>query len=135
MREPLVPVNKDDSASAKPLPVPRRKSVKDGPVKSCTGVDSKETNMNDNSFLERIPPQLPPRPDNNHVEPETVSPGEFHKVTPKAPPELPKRPCSKGQNGDVTSSKPPTVPARTDLQSGDDFPVPPPRKGRKKIID
>ena len=136
---PPVPISRSDSVNTKPVPVPRRKSEKNSGESGLT-IAQNETVMDKTGSPERVPPRLPPRPPGNvNLESESPLPPErLHVLTDhKTPPELPKRPSSAGQNIDATSSNPPAVPARTDLASTDDesFPVAPPRKGRKKIID
>ena len=95
--------------------------------------------MDKTGSLERLPPKLPPRPNDDNMQPETPQPPKRVPAMAdhKTPPELPKRPCSTGPNIDVTQSDAPVVPARTDLVDtsaniDDSFPIPPPRKGRKK---
>lgn len=137
LQGPPVPISRSDSVNTKPVPVPRRKSEKEASGESGSMVVHKETVMDKTGSLERSPPKLPPRPGNDSIEEETPLPPErVHTMTDhKTPPELPKRPCSTGENIDTTPSNPPTVPARTDLVNTDEnFPVAPPRKGRKKII-
>lgn len=134
-----VPISRTDSVSTKPVPVPRRKSVKEDSGESRGNVGHKETVTDKAGSLGRIPPKLPPRDDN--IQPETPHPPEkvHAMVDHKTPPELPKRPCSTEQNIETTLSNAPAIPARTDLvttsvNSDDSFPIPPPRKGRKKVI-
>ena len=85
----------------------------------------------------KTPPELPKRPSSTGQNIDTTSSNRPAVPARTDSPELPKRPSSTGQNIDTTSSNRPAVPARTDLASADDesFPVAPPRKGRKKIID
>ena len=138
--DPPVPTSRSDSVSTKPVPVPRRKSVKEDSGESRDNVGHKETVMDKAGSLERIPPKLPPRHNDDNIQSETPHPPErvHAMVDHKTPPELPKRPCSTEQNvADTTLSNAPAIPARTDLvstsdNSDDSFPIPPPRKGRKK---
>ena len=136
---PPLPTNRSDSVNTKPVPVPRRKSVRQDSGESGSNEAHKEMTMDKTGSLERLPPKLPPRPNDDNMQPETPQPPKRVPAMAdhKTPPELPKRPCSTGPNIDVTQSDAPVVPARTDLVDtsaniDDSFPIPPPRKGRKK---
>ena len=134
-----VAINRSDSANTKPVPVPRGKSVKEDHGESENNEVHLEMAVDKSGSLERLPPKLPPRPGSDNVGSETPRlPERVHTVSSHhSPPELPKMPCSTGQNihtSHNTSTNAPIVPTRTDLDKNEEtFPIAPPRKGRKKI--